>query len=144
MYLKFISSYQVINTGQSMAPNVSVEIMIPNSFIPQTDKLFNILDVQVKKKKCDSSFFLSNIAKMEIRVNLFQSHSLSYKVTVHLLCALWILHKNCRIFAGDLHSDRTVLYYISFVIVTCRSHLIGSIVHKAWDHCWKISISAFY
>lgn len=38
---------QVINTGHSMAPNVSVEIMVPNSFAPQTDKLFNILDVQV-------------------------------------------------------------------------------------------------
>ncbi|KAB1279481.1 Integrin alpha-4 [Camelus dromedarius] len=39
-------TFHVINTGQSMAPNVSVEIMIPNSFIPRTDKLFNILDVQ--------------------------------------------------------------------------------------------------
>lgn len=44
----FFPFYQVINTGPSMAPNVSVEIMVPNSFIPQTDKLFNILDVQVK------------------------------------------------------------------------------------------------
>lgn len=44
----FFSSYQVINTGHSMAPNVSVEIMVPNSFAPQTDKLFNILDVQVR------------------------------------------------------------------------------------------------
>lgn len=34
--------------GHSMAPNVSVEIMVPNSFTPKTDKLFNILDVQVK------------------------------------------------------------------------------------------------
>lgn len=46
--LKLFFSYQVINTGYSMAPNVSVEIMVPNSFTPQTDKLFNILDVQVK------------------------------------------------------------------------------------------------
>lgn len=46
--LKIFPSYQVINTGNSMAPNVSVEIMVPNSFSPQTDKLFNILDVQVK------------------------------------------------------------------------------------------------
>ncbi|CAK7308136.1 Integrin alpha-4 [Vulpes lagopus] len=39
-------TFHVINTGHSMAPNVSVEIMVPNSFAPQTDKLFNILDVQ--------------------------------------------------------------------------------------------------
>ncbi|XP_015332013.2 integrin alpha-4-like [Marmota marmota marmota] len=41
-------TFHVINTGISMAPNASVEIMVPNSFTPQTDKLFNILDVQVK------------------------------------------------------------------------------------------------
>lgn len=45
-------TFHVINTGQSMAPNVSVEIMIPNSFIPQTDKLFNILDVQTTTGEC--------------------------------------------------------------------------------------------
>lgn len=39
--------FQVINTGISMAPNVSVKIMVPNSFLPQDDKLFNVLDVQV-------------------------------------------------------------------------------------------------
>ncbi|XP_059784248.1 integrin alpha-4 isoform X1 [Balaenoptera ricei] len=45
-------TFHVINTGQSMAPNISVEIMIPNSFIPQTDKLFNILDVQTTAGEC--------------------------------------------------------------------------------------------
>lgn len=35
-----------------MAPNVSVEIMVPNSFLPQTDKLFNILDVQATTGQC--------------------------------------------------------------------------------------------
>ncbi|XP_047628967.1 integrin alpha-4 isoform X1 [Phacochoerus africanus] len=45
-------TFHVINTGQSMAPNVSVEIMIPNSFIPKTDKLFNILDVQTTTGEC--------------------------------------------------------------------------------------------
>ncbi|XP_010989798.2 integrin alpha-4 isoform X1 [Camelus dromedarius] len=45
-------TFHVINTGQSMAPNVSVEIMIPNSFIPRTDKLFNILDVQTTAGEC--------------------------------------------------------------------------------------------
>ncbi|MBZ3869784.1 Integrin alpha-4 [Sciurus carolinensis] len=45
-------TFHVINTGISMAPNVSVEIMVPNSFIPQTDKLFNILDVQTTIGQC--------------------------------------------------------------------------------------------
>ncbi|XP_008591703.1 PREDICTED: integrin alpha-4, partial [Galeopterus variegatus] len=45
-------TFHVINTGNSMAPNVSVEIMVPNSFIPQTDKLFNILDVQPTTGEC--------------------------------------------------------------------------------------------
>ncbi|KAI4544040.1 hypothetical protein MG293_004306 [Ovis ammon polii] len=45
-------AYQVINTGQSMAPNISVEIMIPNSFSPRTDKLFNVLDVQTTAGEC--------------------------------------------------------------------------------------------
>ncbi|ELW63743.1 Integrin alpha-4 [Tupaia chinensis] len=45
-------TFHVINTGSSMAPNVSVEIMIPNSFIPRTDKLFNILDVQTNTGEC--------------------------------------------------------------------------------------------
>lgn len=45
-------TFHVINTGFSMAPNVSVEIMVPNSFTPQTDKLFNILDVQTSAGEC--------------------------------------------------------------------------------------------
>ncbi|XP_012884259.1 PREDICTED: integrin alpha-4 [Dipodomys ordii] len=45
-------TFHVINTGISMAPNVSVEIMVPNSFAPQTDKLFNILDVQTTAGQC--------------------------------------------------------------------------------------------
>ncbi|XP_029790166.1 integrin alpha-4 isoform X2 [Suricata suricatta] len=45
-------TFHVINTGHSMAPNVSMEIMVPNSFISQTDKLFNILDVQTTAGEC--------------------------------------------------------------------------------------------
>ncbi|XP_006864071.1 PREDICTED: integrin alpha-4 [Chrysochloris asiatica] len=45
-------TFHVINAGHSMAPNVSMEIMIPNSFIPRTDKLFNILDVQSTSGEC--------------------------------------------------------------------------------------------
>ncbi|XP_010635107.1 integrin alpha-4 [Fukomys damarensis] len=45
-------TFHVINTGISMAPNVSVEIMIPNYFVPHTDKLFNILDVQMTTGQC--------------------------------------------------------------------------------------------
>ncbi|XP_036109549.1 integrin alpha-4 isoform X3 [Molossus molossus] len=45
-------TFHVINTGHSMAPNASLEIMLPNSFIPQTDKLFNVLDVQTTTGEC--------------------------------------------------------------------------------------------
>ncbi|XP_037706387.1 integrin alpha-4 [Choloepus didactylus] len=45
-------TFHVMNTGHSMAPNVNVEIMIPNSFTPKTDKLFNILDVQTTAGEC--------------------------------------------------------------------------------------------
>uniref|UniRef100_A0A8C3YD69 Integrin subunit alpha 4 n=1 Tax=Catagonus wagneri TaxID=51154 RepID=A0A8C3YD69_9CETA len=55
-------TFHVINTGQSMAPNVSVEIMIPNSFIPQTDKLFNILDVQTTSGECHFKNYLRKCA----------------------------------------------------------------------------------
>ncbi|XP_007934385.1 integrin alpha-4 [Orycteropus afer afer] len=45
-------TFHVINAGYSMAPNVSMEIMVPNSFTPYTDKLFNILDVQTTAGEC--------------------------------------------------------------------------------------------
>ncbi|XP_004375514.1 integrin alpha-4 [Trichechus manatus latirostris] len=45
-------TFHVINSGHSMAPNVSMEIMVPNSFTPNTDKLFNILDVQTSTGEC--------------------------------------------------------------------------------------------
>ncbi|XP_003406015.2 integrin alpha-4 isoform X1 [Loxodonta africana] len=45
-------TFRVINAGNSMAPNVSMEIMVPNSFTPHTDKLFNILDVQTTSGEC--------------------------------------------------------------------------------------------
>ncbi|XP_066202663.1 integrin alpha-4 [Saccopteryx leptura] len=45
-------TFHVVNTGHSVAPNVSVEIMVPNSFIPKTDKLFNVLDVQATTGEC--------------------------------------------------------------------------------------------
>lgn len=45
-------TFHVINTGLGMVPNVSVEIMIPNSFMPQNYVLFNILDVQSTTGEC--------------------------------------------------------------------------------------------
>ncbi|XP_004601434.1 integrin alpha-4 [Sorex araneus] len=45
-------TFHVINTGSGIAPNVSVEIMIPNSFMPQNYELFNILDVQSTTGEC--------------------------------------------------------------------------------------------
>ncbi|XP_068924669.1 integrin alpha-4 isoform X1 [Petaurus breviceps papuanus] len=53
MMEKINFTFHVINVGPSMAPNVSVEIMVPNSFTPYHNKLFNILDVQTTAGKCD-------------------------------------------------------------------------------------------
>ncbi|XP_056650073.1 integrin alpha-4 isoform X2 [Monodelphis domestica] len=53
MMEKINFTFHVINAGPSMAPNVSAEIMIPNSFTPYYHKLFNILDVQTTAGKCD-------------------------------------------------------------------------------------------
>ncbi|XP_027721802.1 integrin alpha-4 isoform X1 [Vombatus ursinus] len=53
MMEKINFTFHVMNAGPSMAPNVSVEIMVPNSFTPYHNKLFNILDVQTTAGKCD-------------------------------------------------------------------------------------------
>ncbi|XP_004674531.2 PREDICTED: integrin alpha-4 [Condylura cristata] len=45
-------TFHVINMGPSMAPNVSVEIVVPNAIMPQAHKLFNILDVQTSIGEC--------------------------------------------------------------------------------------------
>ncbi|XP_036900240.1 integrin alpha-4 [Sturnira hondurensis] len=45
-------TFHVVNSGHSVAPNISMEITVPNSFTPQTDKLFNILDVQTTTGEC--------------------------------------------------------------------------------------------
>uniref|UniRef100_A0A8C0H589 Integrin subunit alpha 4 n=1 Tax=Chelonoidis abingdonii TaxID=106734 RepID=A0A8C0H589_CHEAB len=40
-------TFHVISAGPSMAPAIGLEIMVPNSFAPRDEKLFNILDIQV-------------------------------------------------------------------------------------------------
>nr|XP_006121755.2 integrin alpha-4 [Pelodiscus sinensis] len=45
-------TFHVINAGPSMAPDTDLEIMIPNSFAPREEKLFNILDVKTTAGKC--------------------------------------------------------------------------------------------
>ncbi|KAG8520320.1 Integrin alpha-4, partial [Galemys pyrenaicus] len=45
-------TFHVINTGPGMAPNVSAEIAVPNSIMPRTHKLFNILEVQTSIGEC--------------------------------------------------------------------------------------------
>ncbi|XP_074071671.1 integrin alpha-4 isoform X2 [Macrotis lagotis] len=53
MMEKINFTFHVMNAGPSLAPNVSVEIMVPNAFTPYHSKLFNILDVQTTAGKCD-------------------------------------------------------------------------------------------
>ncbi|XP_039095559.1 integrin alpha-4 [Hyaena hyaena] len=55
-------TFHVINIGHSMAPNVSMEIMVPNSFISQTEKLFNVLNVQTTAGECHFKDYLRKCA----------------------------------------------------------------------------------
>uniref|UniRef100_A0A8C8VEW0 Integrin subunit alpha 4 n=1 Tax=Pelusios castaneus TaxID=367368 RepID=A0A8C8VEW0_9SAUR len=45
-------TFHVINTGSSMAPDIDLEIMVPNSFAPRDFKLFNILDIKTTAGEC--------------------------------------------------------------------------------------------
>ncbi|XP_021498990.1 integrin alpha-4 [Meriones unguiculatus] len=58
-------TFHVINTGISMAPNVSVKIMVPNSFLPQNDKLFNVLAVQATSGQCHFNRYDSECASKQ-------------------------------------------------------------------------------
>lgn len=80
-----------------MAPNVSVEIMVPNSFLPQTDKLFNVLDVQVKRcSLCLTSivslksepFILRSVVKMDTPVRFSPTWCCDFRM--HSLRRPWI------------------------------------------------------
>ncbi|OXB75810.1 UNVERIFIED_CONTAM: hypothetical protein H355_009621 [Colinus virginianus] len=46
-FLCSILPHKVISAGPSMAPNVNLELMIPNAFPPHDFKLFNVLDIKV-------------------------------------------------------------------------------------------------
>uniref|UniRef100_A0A452J1Q9 Uncharacterized protein n=1 Tax=Gopherus agassizii TaxID=38772 RepID=A0A452J1Q9_9SAUR len=45
-------TFHVISAGPSMAPAIGLEIMVPNSFAPRDEKLFNILDIQTADGEC--------------------------------------------------------------------------------------------
>uniref|UniRef100_A0A674K1C5 Integrin subunit alpha 4 n=1 Tax=Terrapene triunguis TaxID=2587831 RepID=A0A674K1C5_9SAUR len=45
-------TFHVISAGPSMAPAIALEIMVPNSFAPRDEKLFNILDIQTADGEC--------------------------------------------------------------------------------------------
>uniref|UniRef100_A0A8C9EYG1 Integrin subunit alpha 4 n=1 Tax=Pavo cristatus TaxID=9049 RepID=A0A8C9EYG1_PAVCR len=44
-----ILPHKVINAGPSMAPNINLELMIPNAFPPHDFKLFNVMDIKQMK-----------------------------------------------------------------------------------------------
>ncbi|XP_050772360.1 integrin alpha-4 isoform X1 [Gopherus flavomarginatus] len=45
-------TFHVISAGPSLAPAIGLEIMVPNSFAPRDEKLFNILDIQTADGEC--------------------------------------------------------------------------------------------
>ncbi|XP_067405189.1 integrin alpha-4 [Emydura macquarii macquarii] len=45
-------TFYVISAGPSIAPDIDLEIMVPNSFAPRDGKLFNILDIKTTAGEC--------------------------------------------------------------------------------------------
>uniref|UniRef100_A0A8B9P9D2 Integrin subunit alpha 4 n=1 Tax=Apteryx owenii TaxID=8824 RepID=A0A8B9P9D2_APTOW len=58
-------TFHVISAGPSMAPNINLEIMVPNAFPPNNFKLFNLLDIKVstEEKNCNAAEKNENILK---------------------------------------------------------------------------------
>ncbi|XP_026348185.1 integrin alpha-4 [Ursus maritimus] len=110
-------TFHVINTGHSMAPNVSVEIVVPNSFAPQTDKLFNILDVQTTAGECHFKNYQRKCAleqekgPMEILKDIFKFLSKTDKKLLFCIKAdPYCLHFFCHF--GKMESGKEASVHI--------------------------------
>uniref|UniRef100_A0A452J1B0 Uncharacterized protein n=1 Tax=Gopherus agassizii TaxID=38772 RepID=A0A452J1B0_9SAUR len=68
-------TFHVISAGPSMAPAIGLEIMVPNSFAPRDEKLFNILDIQV------CLFYYINI----LHTALYVTKASTHQGLIHLL-----------------------------------------------------------
>ncbi|XP_068541961.1 integrin alpha-4 isoform X1 [Anas acuta] len=65
-------TFHVISAGPSMAPNINLEIMIPNAFPPNDFKLFNILDIKTTVGQCSYNKYPRNCNATEKAGNILK------------------------------------------------------------------------
>uniref|UniRef100_A0A8C3M0P3 Integrin subunit alpha 4 n=1 Tax=Chrysolophus pictus TaxID=9089 RepID=A0A8C3M0P3_CHRPC len=67
-----IPPHKVINAGPSMAPNINLELMIPNAFPPHDFKLFNIVDIKTTVGECSYNEYPRNCKAAEKTENILK------------------------------------------------------------------------
>ncbi|NXL90044.1 ITA4 protein, partial [Alectura lathami] len=65
-------TFHVISVGPSMAPNITLEIMIPNAFPPSDFKLFNVLDIKTTVGQCSYNKYPRNCNAAEKNENILK------------------------------------------------------------------------
>ncbi|NXK81435.1 ITA4 protein, partial [Amazona guildingii] len=65
-------TFHVISAGPSMAPNTTLEIMIPNAFPPSNFRLFNTLDVKTTVGDCSYNKYSRNCSVAEKNENILK------------------------------------------------------------------------
>uniref|UniRef100_A0A8B9GL14 Integrin subunit alpha 4 n=1 Tax=Amazona collaria TaxID=241587 RepID=A0A8B9GL14_9PSIT len=65
-------TFHVISAGPSMAPNTTLEIMIPNAFPPSNFRLFNTLDIKTTVGDCSYNKYSRNCSVAEKNENILK------------------------------------------------------------------------
>uniref|UniRef100_A0A8C9L6U1 Integrin subunit alpha 4 n=1 Tax=Pavo cristatus TaxID=9049 RepID=A0A8C9L6U1_PAVCR len=65
-------TFHVINAGPSMAPNINLELMIPNAFPPHDFKLFNVMDIKTTVGECSYNEYPRNCNAVEKTENILK------------------------------------------------------------------------
>nr|XP_009674612.1 PREDICTED: integrin alpha-4 [Struthio camelus australis] len=65
-------TFHVISAGPSMAPNINLEIMVPNAFPPHNFKLFNLLDIKTTIGQCSYNKYPRNCNAAEKNDNILK------------------------------------------------------------------------
>ncbi|XP_057267638.1 integrin alpha-4 isoform X1 [Pezoporus wallicus] len=65
-------TFHVISAGPSMAPNTTLEIMIPNAFPPSNFRLFNTLDIKTTVGECSYNKYSRNCSVAEKNENILK------------------------------------------------------------------------
>ncbi|XP_062434993.1 integrin alpha-4 [Rhea pennata] len=65
-------TFHVISAGPSMAPNINLEVMVPNAFPPKNFKLFNLLDIKTTVGQCSYIKYPRNCNAAEKSENILK------------------------------------------------------------------------